>query len=115
MVDAYACYVEHSGSEAECFHLVQAEKEAEFAVRGRIDIIADILRQAKHGAKKTRIMYLCNLSFRQLRVYLNFLVKKGFLSLSPAVESSGSVVFLTTEKGLDFLEAYDGLQAVIFS
>jgi predicted transcriptional regulator len=107
--------VEHSGSEVECSLLVQAEKEAEFAVRGRIDIIADILRQAKHGAKKTRIMYLCNLSFRQLRVYLNFSVKKGFLRFDSVAESSGSVMFVTTEKGLDFLEAYDSLQAVISS
>jgi predicted transcriptional regulator len=94
---------------------VQAEKEAEFAVRGRIDIIADILRQARHGAKKTRIMYLCNLSFRQLLVYLNFLVKKGFLSLSLVADSQASVMFVTTDKGLDFLEAYDSLQAVISS
>jgi predicted transcriptional regulator len=95
--------------------LVEAEKETEFAVRGRIDIIADILRQARHGAKKTRIMYLCNLSFRQLLVYLNFLVKKRFLSSSPVAEGSGSVVFMTTKRGLDFLEAYENLQAVIFA
>jgi predicted transcriptional regulator len=107
--------VEHSGSEAECFQLVQAEKETEFAVRGRLDIIADILKQSKHGAKKTRIMYQCNLSFRQLRVYLNFLVKKGFLSFQALNENPGSVMFVTTQKGLDFLEAYDSLQAVISS
>jgi predicted transcriptional regulator len=95
--------------------LVQAEKETEFAVRGRLDIIADVLRQAKHGAKKTRIMYQCNLSFRQLRVYLNFLVKKEFLSFHALNENPGSLMFVTTEKGLDFLEAYDSLQAVISS
>ena len=113
-MNGYTRCAEQSSSE-ERFHLVQAEKETEFAVRGRIDIIADILRQAKHGAKKTRIMYLCNLSFRQLRVYLNFLVKNGFLSLNPTTENPGSVLFVTTEKGLSFLEAYDSLQAVIFS
>jgi predicted transcriptional regulator len=95
--------------------LVQAEKETEFAVRGRLDIIADVLRQAKHGAKKTRIMYQCNLSFRQLRVYLNFLVKKDFLGFYTLAENSGSAMFITTQKGLDFLEAYDSLQAVISS
>jgi len=93
--------------------LVQAEKEVEFAVRGRMDIIADILKQAKRGTKKTGIMHECNLSFRQLHVYLNFLIKKGFLSLVP--EGSGLTVFMTTERGLDFLEAYGSLQAVIFS
>jgi predicted transcriptional regulator len=95
------------------FYVVQAEKEAAFAVRGRIDILADILEQAREGSKKTRIMYACNLSFRQLRVYLDFLVRKGFLSLSASgVESR---VFKTTRKGLAFLRAYAALQAVISS
>lgn len=94
--------------------MVQAEKPAEFAVRGRVDIIADVLRQAEHGAKKTRIMYTCNLSFRQLRVYLNFLMKKGFLTISNS-EGEKTRVFKTTKKGLAFLEAYQALQAVISS
>ena len=92
--------------------MVQAEKEAEFAVRGRIDIIADILEEAKMGTKKTRIMYSCNLSFRQLEVYLNFLVKKNFLTLSAAERTR---IFKTAKKGLAFLKAYKALQAVISS
>jgi predicted transcriptional regulator len=94
--------------------LVQTEKEAEFAVRGRLDIIADMLDLAKDGSKKTRIMYMCNLSFRQLGVYLGFLVKRGFLVLSDSEEENARV-FRTTEKGLAFLKAYQGLQAVISS
>jgi predicted transcriptional regulator len=93
---------------------VQAEKEVAFAVRGRLDIIADILDQARQGTKKTRIMYMCNLSFRQLRVYLNFLMKRGFLSLSNS-EGEDARVFRTTGKGLAFLKAYEALQAVISS
>lgn len=94
--------------------MVQTEKEAEFAVRGRIDIIADILGEAKMGTRKTRIMYTCNLSFRQLRVYLDFLVKRGFLTL---LDSKGEKarIFKTTKKGLSFLKAYQTLQAVISS
>ena len=94
--------------------MVQAEKEAEFAVRGRVDIIADILDEAKQGTKKTRIMYLCNLSFRQLRVYLDFLIKRGFLALSD-YEGEKTRIFKTTKKGLAFLRAYQALQAVISS
>ena len=94
--------------------MVQTEKEAEFAVRGRMDIIADILNQAEHGTKKTRIMYACNLSFRQLRVYLEFLLKRGFLALHDS-ENEKNHVFKTTEKGLAFLRAYRTLQAVISS
>jgi predicted transcriptional regulator len=94
--------------------VVQAEKEAAFAVRGRLDIIADILDQAKQGTKKTRIMYMCNLSFRQLRVYLDFLMKRGFLSLTNSGEENARI-FRTTRKGLAFLKAYQALQAVISS
>lgn len=100
--------------EAECFGLVQTEKEAEFTVRGRMDIIADILNEAKRGTKKTRIMYMCNLSFRQLRVYLDFLLKKKFLSLIVSPEEN-SRFYRTTKKGFAFLEAYKNLQAVISS
>jgi predicted transcriptional regulator len=85
-----------------------------FAVRGRMDIMADILDQAQQGAKKTRLMYKCNLSFRQLRVYLDFLLKRNFVVLvAPAEKQYG--VFRTTRKGLAFLESYRDLQAIISS
>lgn len=87
----------------------------EFTVRGRMDIIADILNEAKHETKKTRIMYMCNLSFRQLRIYLDFLLKKNFIALITQPEDKNSRVFKTTKKGLAFLEAYKNLQAVISS
>jgi predicted transcriptional regulator len=79
-----------------------------------MDIMADILGQAKYGAKKTQIMYTCNLSFRQLRVYLDFLLKKRFLALVTSGDENPRF-FKTTKKGLDFLEAYNSLQAVISS
>jgi predicted transcriptional regulator len=94
--------------------LVQAQRELEFAVRGRMDIMADILDQARHGAKKTRIMYTCNLSFRQLKVYLDFLLIRNFLTLAVSGEEK-SRVFRATEKGLAFLESYRDLQAIISS
>jgi predicted transcriptional regulator len=94
--------------------MVQTEKEAEFAVRGRMDIIADILNEAKQGTKKTRIMYMCNLSFRQLKVYLDFLIRKNFLTLFNSEEENARI-FKTTKKGLAFLKAYQALQAVISS
>jgi predicted transcriptional regulator len=96
------------------FSLVQAEKEAEFTARGRMDIIADILNEAKKGAKKTRIMYTCNLSFRQLKVYLDFLIRRNLLALFTSSEGN-TRIFRTTKKGLAFLEAYKNLQAVISS
>lgn len=100
--------------EAECFGLVQTEKEEDFTVRGRMDIIADILGEAKPGIRKTRIMYMCNLSFRQLSVYLDFLLKRKFLAVVTSLEEN-SRFYKTTKKGLAFLEAYKNLQAVISS
>jgi predicted transcriptional regulator len=79
-----------------------------------MDIMADILDQARQGAKKTRIMYTCNLSFRQLGVYLDFLLKRDFLHLVALAEEE-SRVFRTTRKGLAFLESYRELQAIISS
>lgn len=62
-------------------------------------IIADILKVAAKGSKKTRIMYFANLSYRLLEKYLEETVHIGFLS----PDSDG---YRTTEKGLMFLERY---------
>jgi predicted transcriptional regulator len=52
------------------------EYELRYALhRGRMDIMENILRVANPGAKKTRIMYRCNLSFKQLNVYLRRFLK----------------------------------------
>ena len=66
--------------------------------RARHDIIMEVLKTAKDGEKKTKIMYKANLSYAQLEQYLNALKKAGFL-----IEKSG--VWKTTEKGLHVIEA----------
>ena len=66
--------------------------------RSRHDIIADILEDAKDGARKTHIMYRVNLSYGQNERYLTALKKAGFIN-----EEKG--VWKTTEKGLHVLEA----------
>jgi len=68
--------------------------------RRRFEIIADILKVAAKGAKKTRIMYFANLSYRLLEKYLEETVRIGFLSLN----DEG---YRTTEEGLMFLERYN--------
>lgn len=101
-------------SKVECSIVVQAEKPPEFTVRGRMDIIADVLNVAKHGVKKTKIMYTCNLSFKQLRIYLDFLLKRDFIALV-SMEEGKYPLFKTTKKGVALLKAYYSLQAVISS
>jgi len=66
--------------------------------RARHDIIMEILKAAKGGEKKTRIMQTAQLSFHQLEQYLNALNHAGFI-----VEESG--FWKTTEKGLHVIEA----------
>nr|MDO8133966.1 winged helix-turn-helix domain-containing protein [Candidatus Njordarchaeum guaymaensis] len=85
--------------------------------RSRIDIIANILRAANRGAKKTHVMYKCNLSFKQLHVYLAFLGERKLLkcSVTKANARNDSYSYETTSKGRAFLEAYSSIRALLSS
>ena len=79
--------------------------------RSRMDIMASILEEAKNPSRKTKIMYRCNLSFRQLKVYLKLLVGEGFLKEIPIKESETvAKAFQITGKGRSFLKAYGNLR-----
>ena len=93
--------------------LVQTESETKSSHRGRLDIIATILTFAVGGVRKTSIMYKCNLSFRQLEIYLGFLLNKGLLKVFTKRESATSQFFETTNRGIDFLRAYRNLAALM--
>jgi predicted transcriptional regulator len=67
--------------------------------RDSLDIIADILNAAGNGAKKTRIMYVANLSYKLLQKYLEETVQTGFMRIN----NNGYEI---TEKGQAFLEKY---------
>ena len=74
--------------------------------RERHDIIMEILKLAKNGELKTRIMYKARLSFSQLEQYLNALKEADFIT-----EESG--IWKTTEKGLHVIEACKICQRLI--
>lgn len=93
--------------------LVQTTSESKSSHRGRMDIIANILSSAMDGVRKTSIMYTCNLSFRQLEFYLNFLLTKNLLRMFVKRESVAGEFFETTDRGLDFLRAYRNLDALL--
>lgn len=67
--------------------------------RRRFEIIADILRVAGQGSKKTRIMYLANLSYLLLKKYLNDAMRLGFL------KSHGNL-YEITDQGQVFLDNF---------
>jgi len=73
--------------------------------RDRLKIIAEILQAAKSGAKKTHIMYQCNLSYRQTKRFLTFLLETGFLKIGNSYDA--------TEKGLRFLQTYQTLELLL--
>jgi predicted transcriptional regulator len=97
--------------------MVQVSRKLSLLHRSRIDIIANILRAAERGAKKTHIMYKCNLSFRQLHYYLDFLVERGLLKTIRAKsgERNDSNTYETTSKGKAFIQAYNSIRAILSS
>jgi len=72
--------------------------------RSRLQIAADIIEIAKDGTRKTRIMYLGNLSFDLLQRYLDLLLGFGLIQVR---NGRG---YIATEKGLHFLEEYRELR-----
>jgi predicted transcriptional regulator len=69
--------------------------------RGKLDIIADILKVASQNSKKTQIMYQANLSFRVLQKYLAELSDASLISFEDETRC-----YSLTAKGQGFLEAY---------
>ena len=70
--------------------------------RGAVKIIVDILEIALKGAMKTEIVYKANLNFKIVQKYLDFLIKKGLMSVS----SNKRKKYKTTEKGREFIKRY---------
>lgn len=81
--------------------------------RSQWDIMASILRIAKSSESKTHIMYGANLSFRQLERYLKLLVDGGFLRVTEVRRSKVTKLFVTTDDGVTFLEAYHKLEEIV--
>lgn len=90
---------------------MNAEKNIAFH-RGYIDIIANILTAATGGARKTQLMYKCNLSFTQVKNYINLLLNKQLIQKVTQEKSEKTTFFETTEKGQEFLRAYRRLKAL---
>ena len=72
--------------------------------RDRLDIICDMLMsvQGKGGEiKKTHLMYKSNLTHKQLTIYLDDLLEKGFVGKESRKNSSYIII---TQKGSHFLQ-----------
>ena len=94
--------------------MIEVEDKIISSHRSQIDIVADVLRETVGGAKKTHIMYSCNLSFRQLQIYLRLLLDRGLLrKVSEEEKGKDPRFFKTTSKGRNLLRAYDRLKALV--
>jgi len=80
--------------------------------RGRWDIMASVLSVAKSPKSRTHIMYGANLSFRQLKRYMELLLEKGLLCVSENTSSKAKNLYVITDIGLSFLESYHRLADV---
>jgi len=69
--------------------------------RGKLDIIANILHVASQNAKKTKIMFQANLSFKVLQSYLAEITGASLIIFD--IEGQ---YYKITDKGRNFLNIY---------
>jgi len=81
-----------------------------FKRRNQLHIVNEILKVAKRGALKTRIMYNVNLSSTGVNLYLRFMVKNKLLLKT--LEDCRSVYY-ASEKGLMFMSGYGQLMQLL--
>jgi predicted transcriptional regulator len=59
-------------------------------------------------------MYKCNLSYRQLHTYLEFLVERKLVKYTHSTGGENtSGTYETTSKGKTFIQAYSSIRALI--
>ena len=76
------------------------------ARRCRIDIIADILKAAKDGNKRTKLVYETNLNFTIFQEYFTLLVETGL------IEQFNKKIY-TSDRGLQYIRHYDELDELM--
>jgi len=77
--------------------------------RSNIEIIADILKVARMGAKKSHIVYKANLNFKIAKQYLDQLIKNDLIN-GPEGRNR---LFTTTTEGTKYINHYETVQRYI--
>jgi predicted transcriptional regulator len=76
--------------------------------RNKIEITANILELTKQGSRKTRIMYLGNLSFDLAQKYLKQLEQLGLVEVKSTEKRER--IYNITARGVEFLSDFYELQ-----
>jgi predicted transcriptional regulator len=76
------------------------------AIRSREQIIADMLKLVMEPSKQTFIMFRANLSYTQLRLYLDYLSKRQLV-----IRRDG--MWIATDKGREYLAAYAAMTRLL--
>ena len=76
--------------------------------RNRLEIMAEILGLCSEPRTKTHVMYGTNLSWKMLQHYLSELQSRELLEAH-----NNSTRYVTTKRGLDFLEKWKELKELI--
>ena len=76
--------------------------------RSSTEIIDSMLRSIRSGATKTHIMYRAYMSYSQLKEYLKLLEERQLIKYEP-----GTQVYVLTDKGLRFMNAYDKINQLV--
>lgn len=85
------------------------EKMSYLRRRSRVEVIEQILKEARKETPPTRLMYLNNLSFATFNRYIKYLLDKGLI----APTQGDRVLYKTTKKGEEFLELTKKLRKYI--
>jgi len=72
--------------------------------RSRLDLVYDILECVKLGNSKTAIMYKANLSYLQMKKYVQFLLERELIE--KISRQNGNDIYIITEKGRNVVNAY---------
>jgi predicted transcriptional regulator len=85
-------------------------KEGSGGNRGKLDIIAEILRKLREPACKTNIMSRCNMSTVQSVLYLSLMNSSHLIQTD---ETARLVTYQRTEAGREFLTLYDKMVVLL--
>jgi len=77
--------------------------------RSSMEIIVNILEEARNGINKTRLVYRTNLNFLVVQKYIDFLTDKGLIQ----TDQRPNTVYVTTERGLQLLTEFAKMKDIM--